>query len=124
MKYTAQGAAPKAPFTTPQICAALLNMYGEATNATPEEIQDVHTFNAQQFGRTNIYRFVYKGVKYYVSDDYSLNDTPKYVEMLLGDIDSMLTGSLLRNPIPQADGAMYASGLSGVEYYLWRCGGA
>ena len=88
------------------ICASLLNLYKEATNASPHEIVALHSHKAQQYALTDIYSFLYKGVKYYVSNDYSLGDNPKYVENLIRDINHNLDGQLLKNPTPQSDGAL------------------
>lgn len=101
--------------------AKLLNLYGEASNAAPQDIEKLSIHKAERFGLTHIYSFAYNGAKYYVSDDYSLNDEPRLVELVIRDINHTLQGHLLKNPTPQSDGAMYASGLDGVEYYLWKC---
>lgn len=68
----------------------------------------------------HVYGFIHKGAKSYVSDDYSLNNDPKLIELAIRDIDHTVRGRLLKNPLPQSDGATYASGLDGVEYYVWK----
>lgn len=68
----------------------------------------------------NVYSFEYHGKQYYVSDDYSLMDNPQYVKNILVDVEPALTGQILKNPVTQTDGAVYAGGLDGTEYYLWQ----
>lgn len=103
------------------ICANLLNNYDEADNATYKDIENVSVNKSQQYGLMHVYGFTYNGVQYYVSDDYSLNDDARLVENVIRDINNTLQGQLLKNPVPQSDGAIYAAGLDGVEYYLWKC---
>lgn len=64
--------------------------------------------------------FNYKGKHYYLVDDYSLGDAPKYVQDILEEINHLLKGKILKNPVPQSDGAKYATGIGNNEYYLWE----
>lgn len=105
------------------ICANLLNLYEQADGASSHEINTLRVHKAQQYALADIYSFFYDGVKYYVSNDYSLDDNPKYVEALIRDVDHSLTGRLLKSPVSQDDGAIYAVGMDGTEYYMWKCAG-
>lgn len=102
-------------------CAELLVLYGEADEVASVKLKELQTYQAKRYAFADIYGFKYNDARYYVTNDYSLNDSLKYVDNVLRDIDHNLEGSLLKNPWPQSDGAVYASGLSGVEYYLYKC---
>ena len=101
------------------ICCKLLEIYQVAQAPSLDEIKGFKKYKAQRYGFTNVYSFDYKNKHYYVSDDYSLADSPKYLRDILEDISLMVKGGPLKNPMPQSDGAIFASGLDGVEYYLW-----
>ncbi|HMT19588.1 MAG TPA: hypothetical protein PKD15_06155 [Candidatus Saccharibacteria bacterium] len=47
-------------------------------------------------------------------------DNSKFVTDVLSEVAPKLNGKLLKNPIAQSDGAIYACGVDGTEYYLWR----
>jgi hypothetical protein len=103
-----------------KICVRLLELYGVGSDIGDSDIKNFKAYKSQTYGFMNVYSFDYKNNRYYASDDYSLMDEPKYVEDVLNDIIPMLNGKLLKNPISQSDGAIYASGLDGIEYYLWE----
>ncbi|HMT55882.1 MAG TPA: hypothetical protein PKD20_03320 [Candidatus Saccharibacteria bacterium] len=90
------------------------------TDIDASNIENFKAYRSQIFGRANIYSFVYKSKQYYVTDDYSLMDNSKFVTDVLSEVAPKLNGKLLKNPIAQSDGAIYACGVDGTEYYLWR----
>jgi ABC-type uncharacterized transport system YnjBCD ATPase subunit len=57
---------------------------------------------------------------FYITNDYSLGDNLKYIQNVLIEVNPKLKGNAVKNPIPQSDGAIFASGLDGTEYYLWK----
>lgn len=103
-----------------EICRQLLEIYGSGSDVIQSDVKDFKVYRSQLYGRTNVYSFIYKNNRYYVTDDYSLMDVPEYIKNVFKDINPQLSGVLLKNPVPQSDGAIYASGLDGVEYYLWE----
>jgi hypothetical protein len=103
-----------------EIACRLLEMYKVATCVEDDEIKELTTHNSNQYGMQHIYSFVYKDKHYYATDDYTLMDDYKFVKDVLMEIVPKLNGKLLKNPIPQSDGAIYASGIDGKEYYLWE----
>lgn len=102
------------------VLCRLLESYQVADKVSPDEIKNFKTYKSQLYGMAHVYSFGYKDRRYYVTDDYSLMDNPKYVQDVFAEIDPQTTGTLLKNPAPQSDGATYASGLNGAEYYLWE----
>jgi hypothetical protein len=98
----------------------LLEMYQVATCVNEGEIKELKTHNSKQYGMQHIYSFSYKDKRYYATDDYSLMDNPKFVKDVLLEVVPKLNGRLLKYPIPQSDGAIFASGIDGKEYYLWE----
>ncbi len=68
----------------------------------------------------DVYSFDYKENHFYITNDYSLGDNLKYIQNVLIEVNPKLKGNAVKNPIPQSDGAIFASGLDGTEYYLWK----
>lgn len=102
------------------IICELLKAYEVAEQVSLEDIHNFKTYKSSLYGMTSVYSFVYQNQHYYVSDDYLLMDNPAYIRNVLEDINSHLHGKLIQNPVPQTDGAKYALGLNGTEYYLWE----
>ncbi|MCW1908816.1 MAG: hypothetical protein KIH63_005770 [Candidatus Saccharibacteria bacterium] len=102
-----------------KIVSELLRTYGIVANVDAKEITEFRAFKSHIFGMQSVYRFTYKGKRYYATDDYSLMDNPDYVREVLEEFQPNLKGRLVKNPIPQSDGAIYATGTDGREYYLW-----
>jgi hypothetical protein len=102
------------------ICSKLLEIYNVAKNVESHDLKHFTTHISQLYGFAHIFSFDYKDHHYYVSDDYSLDDKLEYVKNVFLEIDTKLQGALLKNPVAQSDGARYAAGLNGVEYYLWQ----
>lgn len=95
-------------------------MYNVADKINPEELIDFKTHKSTLYGMTNIFSFTYGGKHYYITDDYSLMDDPRFIKDVLQGVCPNLKGNPMTNPNPQSDGAKYASGLNGTEYYLWE----
>ena len=108
------------PAQVTEIACRLLEMYQVANCVNEDEIKELTTHSSKRYGMQHIYSFSYKDKHYYASDDYSLIDNPKFVKDVLMEIVPKLNGRLLKNPIPQSDGAIFASGIDGKEYYLWE----
>lgn len=102
------------------MCARLLASFKADANIKAADLKKFRVSESKLYARGPIYVFVYKDKRYYVVDDYSLADNPKWVKDILLENNHLLEGGLVENPIPQADGAKYAAGLEGVEYYLWE----
>jgi uncharacterized membrane protein len=102
------------------IACSLLKMYEIAVNVSSDEIKKFKTYKSNLYGMQHIYSFDYRNKQYYITDDYSLMDKPKLIRDIIEEIKPNLKGHALINPIPQSDGAKYASGLDGIEYYLWE----
>jgi hypothetical protein len=103
-----------------ELVARILAKYQIDKNVSMGDITDLKVHKAQQYALTKILSFNYKDRKFYISDDYSLGDNPLYVKDLIQDINHLLGGNIVKNPIAQSDGTLYALGLNGVEYYLWE----
>ena len=103
-----------------ELVAELLEKFEIYTSVHPDEIKNIKTDKAKRYALTNILSFSYAGRKFYISDDYSLNDNPALVRNLIQDINPMIGGGIVKNPEPQSDGAQYALGLDDTEYYLWE----
>lgn len=103
-----------------RICSKLLELYEVGSGVELGDIKNFKVHKSHVYGHASIYQFDYGNKCYYVTDDYSLGDDPQYIKDVLEEINSALQGRLLKNPTPQSDGAVYASGLDGVEYYLWE----
>lgn len=103
-----------------ELVARILEEYRIDQAVSPNEITNLKVFKAQQYGLTQIFSFKYKDRKFYISDDYTLGDNPKYVKNLIEDINHLVKGGIVKNPTPQSDGAQYALGFNGMEYYLWE----
>jgi hypothetical protein len=102
------------------ICASLLKTFQITKDVNFKDIKNLKEHTSQSHSLGAVLAFDFKGKHYYAVDDYSLDDRPEEVEEILQDINHLLKGKLLKNPIPQSDGAQYAAGLNGVEYYLWE----
>ena len=102
------------------ICIRLLVLFQVAKIVAPKDITNLKVYTSQNYAYGPVYAFDYNNKRYYVIDDYSLNDDPRYVKKILLDINPLLKGNILRNATYQADGARYAEGLNGIEYYLWE----
>lgn len=98
----------------------LLELYKVAKNTDTKEISSFKIYKSKIYGMTKVYSFDFKNKHYYISDDYSLMDNPDFIRNVLEQINPSLKGNPLKNPVPQSDGANYASGLDGTEYYLWE----
>lgn len=103
-----------------KICVRLLELYSVDSDVDAGNIESFKAYKSHLFGCTNIYSFIYKNKSYYATDDYSLMDNPKFVIDVLSEVVPKINGKLLKNPIVQSDGAIYACGVDGTEYYLWE----
>lgn len=97
----------------------LLQLYGVLKNAKPSEVTNIKSHKSSIYGMQHVYSFQYKDTKFYITDDYSLMDNPKFIRDVIAEFTPLLKGYPVENPTPQTDGAIYASGLGGNEYYLW-----
>lgn len=105
-----------------ELCTKLLTAYGVVKAAPSQQsIQNIKVYRSGLYGRAQVIGFTHLSTRYYASDDYSLDDNPKFIEEVFRDIDHILKGHLLRNPTTQQDGAIYAAGIDDTEYYLWQC---
>ena len=102
------------------LIATLLNKFHVGETISPTDIKDVVEHDAKRYASTKIFSFRYNGRSFFISDDYSLNDSPRRVEALIQDIKPTAQGHIISNPEPQSDDAKYALGLNGTEYYLWE----
>lgn len=105
---------------TEWLCAKLLVAYGISPNAEPGMIDNLKTFQSQNYALGPVYAFDYRNKHYYVVDDYSLGDDPNYVKNILADINHLLTGEIVEKPLPQPVETKYAMKLGSSEYYLWK----
>ena len=106
--------------TAKRLCSRLLAAYEIDKEVTETEIKDLQIHKSRMYGFHSVYSFRYKNREYLVSDDYSLMDDPKYIKAVFEDATELRDGKLIENPLPQSDGAKYALGLDGTEYYLWE----
>lgn len=100
--------------------AKILEAYEIHHTIKADEIHNLKEHKAQRYALRKILSFTYANRKFYIVDDYSLGDNPKHVKSLIQDINHLVGGGIVKNPIPQSDGAQYALGFNGVEYYLWE----
>lgn len=105
---------------TTTLAAKILEAYHIHSSISSRDIHDFKLYNAQRYAFAKILSFSYRGRTFYVSNDYSLNDDPEYLKDVIRDINPLVAGYAICNPTPQSDGATYALGLDGVEYYLWE----
>ena len=103
-----------------ELAAKILEGYRIAEAVSSDEISNFKVHKAQRYALTQILSFKYQDRKFYISNDYSLGDNPKYVKDLIEDINHLVKGTIVKNPTPQSDGAQYALGFKGAEYYLWE----
>lgn len=97
-----------------------LEAFGVEKNVNANNIKNIKVHSSQLYALGPVFTFDYKDKHYYLVDDYSLGDDPKYVQDILKEINHLLKGEILKNPTPQSDGAKYATGIDGTEYYLWE----
>ncbi len=102
------------------IACRLLELYQIAGAVSANNLSNFKIYKSKIYGMQRVLSFDFRNKHYYVSDDYSLMDNPKFIKDVIEDIIPNLKGKPLENPIPQTDGAKYASGLDGTEYYLWE----
>lgn len=105
-----------------QIAKELLIAFGIAKMPHLDEITDYQSRKSHVYGMQTVISFRFKDKRYYASDDYSLMDNPRYVKEVLEEFVPNIKGQLLKNPVPQSDGAVYAAGINGTEYYLFEAG--
>lgn len=102
------------------IITKLLKIYGIAQVIDLKKLRNTRLIKSNIYGMGTIYSFDYEDNHYYALNDHSLMDNPEYIRKVIEEINPKLTGGPLKNPIPQSDGAIYACGIDGVEYYLWQ----
>jgi len=102
------------------ICAGLLELFQVDEGIDTKDIENLKLHKSQNYALGPVYAFNYKGKHYYGVDDYSLGDDSELVRDILLDINHLLKGRIMKNPTPQSDNAKYATGLDGIEYYLWE----
>lgn len=100
-----------------ELAANILEQYQISSNVQPAEISNLKTHKRTS---SEVLGFTYKDRKFYISNDYTLDDNPEAVRRVIQDVNHLLKGSIVKNPIPQSDGAQYALGFEDVEYYLWE----
>ncbi|GAC1391481.1 MAG: hypothetical protein NVSMB46_04120 [Candidatus Saccharimonadales bacterium] len=98
----------------------LLELYGISEKISTKDVVKLEIYKSKIYGMQDVYSFDFKDSHYYITNDYSLNDSPKYIKDILIEVNPNLKGSVVENPIVQSDGAKYATGLDGTEYYLWK----
>lgn len=103
-----------------ELATKILEAYKIHHSVKTDEIHTLQVHKAQRYALGKILSFTYAGRKFYIVDDYSLDDNPEYVKNLIQDINHLVGGDIIKNPIPQSDGPQYALGLNDVEYYLWE----
>ena len=102
------------------IVCRLLKLYAVAENINTKDVVNLIIYNSRIYGLKDVYSFDYKDNHFYITNDYSLMDNPRYIKNILDEINPNLKGSVVKNPVPQSDGAKFATGLDGIEYYLWK----
>lgn len=102
------------------ICAKVLDYYRVAQDLSADKVSDIDVRVSQLYAFGPIISFTYGGVRYSIIDDYSLDDRQELMRDVLRSAGLSTKGSPIENPRPQSDGAKYAGGIDGVEYYLWR----
>lgn len=102
------------------IAYRLLRLYDVAGSGSSDDIKNFKRYKSKLFGMQDVFSFDYHNKHYSIINDYSLMDNPKYIRDVIEEINPHIKGRPLKNPIPQSDGALYASGLNGTEYYLWE----
>lgn len=99
------------------LAAHILQEFQIGSDIQPAEINNLKTHKRIS---SKVLGFTYKDRKFYISNDYTLDDNPEAVRRVIQDVNHLLKGSIVKNPIPQSDGAQYALGFEDVEYYLWE----
>ena len=103
------------------LCAEIIKLYGIHKSPSASDVTKLQVMKSHVYGMQTVYRFTIMDKTFYISDDYSLMDSPAYMRQVIEEFEPKLKGRLLRNPVPQSDGAIYARGFAGTEYYLWEC---
>jgi len=76
----------------------VLEAFGITDDAKLEKIENLKVHSSKLYGMCDVFEFDFIKNHYYISNDYSLGDNPKYFEEILLDINHLLKGSALKNP--------------------------
>lgn len=103
------------------ICVRVLEGFKIAEKVEPDELMDFRSGLSQLYARGPIYIFRYKRNRYYIVNDYSIDDDPKFVKNILLERNHLLKGHLLKSPVHfTVAGSEYIYGLDGGQYFLWE----
>jgi hypothetical protein len=96
----------------------VMEAFGITEDAKPEKIENLRVVKSKLYGMCDVFEFDFNGNHYYISNDYSLNDNPKYFEEILLDINHLLRGDALKNPNNNSE-LKYSVNIEDSQYYLW-----
>ena len=101
-----------------EIISKVLKAFGISDSVDQEKIENLRVVKSKLYGMCDVFEFDFNGNHYYISNDYSLNDNPKYFEEILLDINHLLRGDALKNPNHNSE-LKYSVNIEDSQYYLW-----
>ena len=97
-----------------------LEIYGIDDQVDTKDIKNEGFHTSDWYALGPVFTFDYKGSHYYLVNDYSLGDDPKYVENILSDINHLLKGEIVKKPFGKEKDGLYVALIENEEYYLWK----
>ncbi|MEI6755764.1 MAG: hypothetical protein WCK80_01985 [bacterium] len=101
------------------IITKVLEAFGVAGDVKPDSIENLKVIKSKDFGMCDVFKFDFNNAHYYISNDYSLDDDPKYFREILLNINHLLTGEALKNP-KDGEEQKYSVNIEDTQYYLWK----
>jgi len=102
-----------------ELICSVLEEFAVADKVDPEKIENLRVVKSKLYGMCDVFEFDFNGNHYYISNDYSLDDNPKYFEEILLDINHMLKGNALKNPKTNSE-LKYSINIENSQYYIWK----
>jgi len=102
------------------LLATALIVFGVDDHATVDDIMNIKTHKSQLYALGPVYGFMYHGKRYYLIDDYSLDNNPTYVRNIVEEINHLAEGGPLARPSAANEDELYATSINNTEYYLWE----
>jgi hypothetical protein len=104
--------------TDEELICSVLEEFAVVDKVDQEKIENLRVVKSKLYGMCDVFEFDFNGNHYYISNDYSLNDNPKYFEEILLDINHLLRGDALKNPNHNSE-LKYSVNIEDSQYYLW-----
>ena len=101
------------------LIVTILEKFGLGKNIQITSIEHIQKFKSDSYALGDVWSFDYQGRHYYISNDYSLDNNPKYIRNVFEDVNRLLKGQLINNPLSKSSN-LYSMGVGSNEYYLWQ----